>query len=483
MISRRRRLLRRLALAVLLLGAAPSRLGPAAPVADEPAGRLLVTVAEVSATRAVLWLRAPGGAPVHVRVAPSDEPTRALTAQPRADWDQIFRLPLDNLRPATRYAYEVESGVERVAGRFTSAPARGTTTSVRLLWSGDLGGRGHCRDAEDGYPIFRAMAQRRADFFLFVGDTIYADQVCGGAPHVGGSDFIAASLEAYRAKHRYNRADPAVQDFFRVTSVYATWDDHEVSNNFSGPTEPLMPVGRRAFRDYWAVEGPAEEPDRLYRSVRWGRDLEVFILDTRQYRSRNGEVDGPHKTMLGLAQRRWLLERVAASDATWKIIVSSVPLGIFTGRSDSWTSANMFGYPRPGSGFAFERDVILGTLRARGVRNVLFLGADVHYAQFLRHDLGGYAVHELLAGPLAARQGFPRFLDRSLNSRSLGSLGLANNFGEILVDGGTLTAWIRDRAGTARVKLRLTDATATPGRPERWGPGGHVGAPSMEGYL
>ena len=104
---------------------------------------------------------------------------------------------------------------------------------------------------------------------------------------------------AYRAKHRYNRADPAVQQLFRETSVYATWDDHEVANNFAGSLEPLMPVGRRAFRDYWGIEGPREEPDRLYRSVRWGRGLEVFMLDTRQYRSGNAEPDGPDKTMLG----------------------------------------------------------------------------------------------------------------------------------------------------------------------------------------
>src|SRR5439155_917496 len=310
MTRRRRGLAYRLALALLLCGAAPSGLGPATPVAGERGGRLLVTVAEVADDRAVLWLRA--GA---------------------------------------------------------------------------------------------------ADFFTFNGDTIYADHVCRATtPHVAGNEFVAVSLDEYRAKHRYNREDPAVQELLRVTSVYAAWDDHEVTNNFSGPTEPLMPVGRRAFRDYWAIDGPAEEPDRLYRSVRWGRSLEVFILDTRQYRSRNEALDGPDKTMLGAAQRSWLLERVSASDATWKLIVSSVPLGVFT-RSDSWTSANVLGYPRPGAGFAWERDLILRTLRERGVRNVVFLSGDVHHAQFLRHEVDGYVVHELMAGPLAARPGIPGFLD------------------------------------------------------------------------
>jgi alkaline phosphatase D len=455
---RRQRLLRRLALGVLLCGAAPSGLGPAAPVANERDGGLLVTVAEVGTDRAVLWLRSGADERLRVRVAPVDPRGDAHTFEvaPRPDRDHIVRVPLEHLRPATRYTYEVDSGIERVEGRFTSAPPSDAPARVRFLWSGDLGGGGHCRDVEDGYPIFRAMTRRRADFFLFVGDTIYADHVCAVSPHVGGNEFVAVTLDGYRAKHLYNRADSAVQEMFRATPVYATWDDHDVTNNFSGSTEPLMPIGRRAFRDYWGIEGPAEEPDRIYRSTRWGRSLEVFILDTRQYRSRNEEVDGPNKTMLGAEQRRWLLDSVSASDATWKVIVTSVPLGIFTATiSDSWTSANLLGYPRPGAGFAYERNLILRTLRDRGVRNVVFLSGDVHHGQFLRHDVDGYAVHELVAGPLAARQGYPRFLDRSLHSVSLGSLGLANNFGEIVVDGGTLSAAIRDATGAARVKLRL----------------------------
>jgi alkaline phosphatase D len=454
MTLRRRGWWRRLAVAFLLCGAAPSGLGPAAPVANERDGGLLVTVAEVGADHAVLWLRAGAGERLRVRVG-----EQTLEALPQPDWDNIVRLPLQHLQPGARYDYEVEGDLEHVSGRFTTAPVAGAVAPVRLLWSADLGGAGHCRDVEDGYPIFRAMSRRRADFFIFAGDTIYADHVCGGTPHVTGTDFVARTLQAFWAKHRYNRADPAVQDFLRATSVYAIWDDHEVSNNFSGPVQALMPVGRRAFRDYWAIEGPAEEPDRLYRRVRWGRSLEVFILDTRQYRSDNALPDGPDKTMLGPAQRRWLLQGVTASDATWKLVVTSVPLGIFTG-DDSWTNANVLGYPRPGAGFAYERDLILDTLRARGVRNVVFLSGDVHHAQFLRHDLGGYTVHEFVAGPLAARQGFPRFVDRRLHSTSLGSLGLANNFGEIVVDGEGLTAWIRDGSGAARAKLHLTAETA-----------------------
>jgi alkaline phosphatase D len=336
-----------------------------------------VTVTEVRADRAVLWLRAEGAERLRVRVAPVAEPAaaRVFEARPGADWGHIVRVPLHGLRPGTRHAYEVGTGRRDTAGTFTTAPATDADARAHLLWSGDLGGSGHCRDVEDGYPIFRAMAQRRADLFLFVGDTAYADHVCLAGRSITGSDFVATTVEQYRAKHRYNRADPAVQAFLRLTGVYAIWDDHEVRNNFVGPDEPLMPAGRRAFRDYWGLDGGPEEPDRLYRSVRWGRHVEVFILDTRQYRSPNAMPDGPGKSMLGLAQRRWLLEGVTRSTATWKLIVTSVPLGMFTGgpHSDSWSGANALGYPRAGNGFVWERDLILHTLAREDARYVLFL--------------------------------------------------------------------------------------------------------------
>jgi alkaline phosphatase D len=450
--------------ALLLLGAAPTGIGPATPSTSEP--RLLVTVGETASAHTRLWLRVEADE-ARVDVGRADGgPRRTLRARPDPARDFTAVVELRALRPGARYTYDVAGGGARVSGAFTVAPERDADRPVRLHWSGDLGGAGYCRDVEDGYPIFRAMARRAPDLFLFVGDTIYGDQRCGGVPHVPVPASSAAALEAFRAKHRYNRADPALQQFFRSTSVYSIWDDHEVRNNFAGTDEPLMPDGRRAFQEYFPIIGPPKEPGRLYRDVRWGRHVEIFILDTRQYRSANALHDGPGKTMLGAAQRRWLLDSIEASDATWKLVVSSVPLGISTGGrfGDSWSNANLLGYPRNGgAGFAHERGLILGALRARGVRNVVFLSGDVHHAELLRHQPEpDYAIHEFIAGPLSARQGYPRFLDRSLSSRSLASLGFALNFGEIVADAATLTARIVDVSGTVRGRTSLYADPASP---------------------
>jgi alkaline phosphatase D len=435
-------LARELALVLLALAVAVPRV-----VASE---RLLVTVGDVTPTSAVVWARST--APLSVDVV-ADGAVDGQTVSPVRGPDLTGRAVVRGLRAATRYRYRVHGGGDVVTGTFVTAPEPADRRPLTFLWSGDLGGGGFCRLVDGGYPIFRAMARHRADFFLFVGDTIYADRPCNRPGTVRGAEFVATTLAEFRARHRYNREDPAAQAFLRTTSVYAIWDDHEVRNDFAGPTDPLMPVGRQAFLDYWPVATAADDPARLYRSVRWGGLAELFILDTRQYRSPNTERDGPDKTMLGAGQRRWLVEAVTASTATWKVIVSSVPLGYPTGRRerrDSWTGATPFGLPdEKGTGFASERDAILGRLRDAGVKNLVVLTADVHHAEIIRHEpTPGFAFHELIAGPLSATHGAPRVLDQTLRPRTVWGRGGVNNFGQVAIDADGLTVRIVDEAGT-----------------------------------
>jgi alkaline phosphatase D len=417
---------------------------------------ILVTVGEVTDVGAVLWLRGHRPGPVNVEYAPAGNGGAAAQVIELSTSDDLLAKPrLSGLRPATRYRYTIRQDAEVVRGEFVTAPASDDPRPVTFAWSADLGSRLRCRHAVDGYPIFKALARAPVDFFVFAGDTVYADQACAGPPdRVPGSDFAATTLEQFRAKHRYNRSDPGVQGFFRQTSVYATWDDHEVRNDFAGSVEPLMRVGRQAFLDYSPITPPTEEPGRLYRRFRWGQLVEVFILDTRQYRSPNAEIDGPGKTMLGAAQKRWLLDGVKGSTATWKLVVSSVSLSIPTGRRarDSWTNANLLGFPEEGAtGFAVERDAILRALRTAGVRNLIFLVADVHHAELLRHHpTPEWSFHEFAAGPLSATLGIPRPVDSALNPRSLFATGSTENFGLIAVDRTGLTVRIVDVDGRVR---------------------------------
>ena len=415
---------------------------------------LLVTAGDVTDTGAVLWLRGSTPGQLTVRHGPAGGESSRTDVTVGAATDLTAKVRLGGLAPATRHRYVVTQGGARVEGEFLTAPAPDAAVPVTFTWSGDLGGRAKCRHVTDGYPIFRALGKFKADFFLFVGDTIYADQPCAGPDRVPGYGFVARTLPQFRAKHLYNRSDPWVQEYFRGVSVYAIWDDHEVRNDFSGSTDRLMPIGREAFLDYFPILPPADEPGRLHRSVRWGRLLELFILDTRQYRSPNSDPDGPGKTMLGAAQKRWLIDRVTASTATWKVVVTSVSLSVPTGRTarDSWSNANILGFPEENAtGFAVERDAILRALREARVKNLVFLAADVHHAELLRHHpTPEWSFHEFIAGPLSASLGRPRPVDSGLNPRSLYGLGGIENFGEVTIDSTGLTVRIVDLTGQVR---------------------------------
>jgi alkaline phosphatase D len=437
--------------------------GAAAPGAALPAGPpLLVAVGDVADRGAVLWLRTAGPGVAEIEVGPADGPARRIEARPTPGADHTARVRLEGLRPGARHAYRVRWDGHTAAGEFVTAPEPERAAPVVLLWSGDLGGSGRCRTAGVGYHIFRAMAARRPDFFVFLGDTVYADGRCRVPPNAPGADFRAEDLVGFRAKHRYQREDPALGAFLAGTSVYAVWDDHEVRGDFAGPSEPLTAAGLRAFLDYWPIAPPAEEPTRLYRAARWGRLVELFVLDTRQYRSRNTDPDGPGKTMLGAAQRRWLVDGLARSGAEWKLVATSVPLSVGTGRAarDGWAStANPLDPAGDDTGFEHELLGIVREIAARHVRNVVWLAADVHWAGVVRlAPAPGVTFHELIAGPLQAGRAVPRFFDRTLAPAPLFVEGGYDNFGEVRADERGLTVRIIDAAGQERFATTLAPA-------------------------
>src|SRR5262249_56974953 len=145
--------------------------------------QLLVAVGGVTERSAVVWARAAAAGAVSVELV-EPEASRRVEGSAAAERDFTVALTLDGLHPGTRHAYRVRwRGVERT-GSFVTAPAPDTPAPVRLLWSGDLGGGGHCRPPVDGYPLFRPMAARQPGLFVFVGDTLSSAPPGRGPPHL-----------------------------------------------------------------------------------------------------------------------------------------------------------------------------------------------------------------------------------------------------------------------------------------------------------
>jgi len=423
---------------------------------------------EVTDTSATVWARIEGPAQVEVHLFEETSPSETklhgiylMSILPNQD--HIGKFHISGLQPLTTYSYQIKPELSAMfsneksqqsltTGRFRTAPAPEDSHPITFIWSGDLGGQGHCRKPGKGYELFERMRDTKPDFTLFVGDTIYADGKCASPPNFSGYDFIAETLPQYRAKHRYQREDQYLQRFLAEIPLYAIWDDHEVRNDFSGPSHEQMPLGRQAFQEYWLGLPFSDDPHRLYRSVKHGADLEVFILDTRQYRSPNTQQDGKDKTMLGKAQREWLLAGLLASQATWKVIVSSVPLSIFKGSwirpaMDSWAKGTR------GTGFHYERNLIVNLILSKPVSNVVWLTSDVHFAQVVAYDPnhdGKTDFHEMVAGPISANARTPMKLDSTLNPKILYEDGEFFNFGLVNVQGSILSVQFLDHVGRIR---------------------------------
>jgi alkaline phosphatase D len=130
------------------------------------------------------------------------------------------------------------------------------------------------------------------------------------------------------------------------------------------------------------------KPDRIYRKLSFGRTVDLFVMDQRQYRKNQpcddavappcADFDQP-RDFLGRTQMNWLKNGLAASKAAWKVMANEVtimPTEVLGGSFftfDGWQ-----GYPR-------EREELLTFIRDRAVQDVVFVTGDIH--SFLAGDV------------------------------------------------------------------------------------------------
>ena len=345
-----------------------------------------VASGDVTPSAAVLWTRVDQEGDVRVQVA-TDESFSDIVVEEKqqatAEHDFTVKLDVEGLDPATRYRYRFlpPSGEPSPVGTFETAPPPETAADVTFVYDGD---------SEASYKPFNLLTKVREDdpaFFIYLGDTIYADYTNTGLP-------AATTLDDYRQRYKVNWEDEPLRNLLASTSTYAIWDDHEVKNDFAGQDvdQAQMAAGRQAFIEYLPIRPDATDPNRLYRSFKWGKDVELFILDERQYRSaeaickdeKGGTISipsfegdeaceqglaDPSRTFLGQEQKEWLKQALLSSTAKFKFIISEVAISeLILLPYDRWE-----GYPA-------ERREFLDFLIENDIKNVVFLVTDLHAA-------------------------------------------------------------------------------------------------------
>jgi alkaline phosphatase D len=299
-----------------------------------------------------------------------------------------------------------------------------------------------------------------------------------------GKIHIPTTLEDYRAVYRAYLHDPDLQDARARWPFVCIWDNHEFSwagwqsvqlfNGENRPAQTRKVAADQAWFEYQPARitkasgtlletfdapsvrdapirtfddnGFGDEPNNRiavgsltgYRSLSWGRNLELIITDQRSYRSEtpgsrpemarltsddfpycvpqetleildagrtygnnappvnlrfgteeipNFRKSEPPQTILGDAQKKWFLERLTRSTATWKVWGNSQgtldqrldPQNLPAGLTTAWPGA---GYALGGGGdpsTAFiERAEIYATVRRNGITGFATVCGDRH---------------------------------------------------------------------------------------------------------
>jgi len=182
-------------------------------------------------------------------------------------------------------------------------------------------------------------------------------------------------------------------DFFANTPAYWLKDDHDFrfdDADQSGDKLPLASTGMGLFREQMPIHPAGDQSTPNYRTHRIGKDVQLWFLEGRAFRTDNKAPVGPEKSLWGAAQREWLERTLAASDATWKILISPTPM---VGPDRASKSDN---HTNP-TGYRAEADAFFEWLKQKDIKNVLIICGDRHWQYHSIHPTG---VEEFSVGAL-----------------------------------------------------------------------------------
>ncbi|MCD6014827.1 MAG: Phosphodiesterase/alkaline phosphatase D-like protein [Solirubrobacterales bacterium] len=424
-----------------------------------------VAAGDVSSNSAILWAKASKSGTAEVQIVrkgrfakcdPEDAPGKRRIKAKRSN-DNTVEQKVKKLDPDTAYKFRfcMAGGKRSETGKFKTAPDSKSKQTISFALAGDQDSRplpGEATPYWNEFEVWDRIRRQRNHFNVLLGDTIYSDTEVPGYTLAD----VALTVKQKRQAYKNNLKMRPWARTRGATAYYAGWDDHEFVNDFA-PGENLFPLGVgdveidgeelydrgvKAFTEYNPIT--YRKKTGIYRSVQWGKNLEIFFLDDRSFRSNGADylgacdnppgsgdpdvaptapqstrdtfsavvpsladppppgclatINDPSRTMLGAKQLAKFTRQVANSTATFKVIFNQVPIQqYYVLPYDRW------------EGYEVERQALLAELQQ--VKNVVFLATDVHGnlvsdARFSTLEQGGpvnSGITEVVSGPVATK--------------------------------------------------------------------------------
>jgi alkaline phosphatase D len=343
--------------------------------------------------------------------------------------NHAVKARIERLKPHEQYYYRFSTkGSHSEVGRFrTALPADSKQPVSFAFWS--------CQDFTHGYyNAYDVLIKDDYDFVVCLGDYIYAEAYHSkadgtgvrddkvGSTNSGNPDIVreAVTYQDYLDKYSLYRSDPSLRAIHAKYPLVMLWDDHEVQDNYAGKeADGGLPSGKRytaarkaaAYKAFYQSMPAYVTGQRQYRTLSFGRTVDLVIMDQRRYRANqpcNDAVAPPcadwnqPRDFLGQTQMAYVQHQLQKSKAAWKVMANEVtimPTKVLGGSFfmyDSWE-----GYPQ-------EREQLLTFIRDKGVNDVVFITGDIHtfITGDVRTNMGqGDAVAIELVGGSVTSQG------------------------------------------------------------------------------
>ena len=292
----------------------------------------------------------------------------------QSDWFAVdpeksftYQFHLSGLRADEKYEILVEASPNgkkvssSIEGKFKTPPPRDTAAEVNFIVT--TGTAYDDVDSAAGYKIYPNSLMLDPEFFVHTGDIVYYD-------------FIGKTADLARWHWDRMYSYPNNIDFHRQVASYFIKDDHDTWMNDCYPGMETRFMGEFTYEEgteIFLYEVPMGA--KTYRTIRWGKDLQIWLVEGRDYRSQNPMKDGPEKTIWGKEQMKWFKSTVKKSDATFKILISPTPIvGPDRGAKND-NHAN--------SGFTYEGDMLRKFISEQ--KNMVSVCGDRHW-QYISQD-------------------------------------------------------------------------------------------------
>jgi len=318
--------------------------------------------------------------------------------------DFIVKTRVSGLKPATRYYYRLIIGLDLGREKSQAGPIRQFRTLpgsqptavsfavvtgmnyARFMHGPADDGQGGVEgdDRRLGFPAFETIRALKPDFFISTGDSVYYDIPLRSS---------AKTADAMRRKWREVFLQPRAIELFSEVPTYWEKDDHDTrfdDCDATGDRKPSLAEGIRIFKEQVPVVDPADPAPKTYRTHRVSQDLQIWLLEGRDYRSPNNMPDGPEKTIWGAEQLTWLKKTLLDSDATFKILILPTPMVGPDGPVKRDSHVNF-------KGFRHERDAFFRWAVEQGLvkRGLLLVCGDRHWQY---HSIDPTGIEEFSTG-------------------------------------------------------------------------------------